>query len=231
MKQAPLAPDMHRLQHLLDEDYVSVPPDHQRRVDARLAQQLPWLGSAPELMVFNGHFLSLTDRRQPELPERVINLAYLNPTPRWVRGDVRRRVCIAAVVGAMGGLGLLLHPGAALALLLLLLSVVAWLVLSIRPGHWEFRTAIGGTPVCRISSALFHRADSKAFVTLISERADGASVVLPTGSRRVAAEIAEHRRMLKSGVLSQRHYQAARRRLLASMQRGGPVQSSEAQLA
>jgi hypothetical protein len=231
MNQAPLSTAVHRLQQLLEEDYVRVPPDDQRRVDACLVQQLPWLDSAPEWRLFNGHFLSLSDRRRPHMPERVINLAYLNPTPRWQPGDFRRRAAIAAVMAAIAAFGLLIHPEAALPLLLLLVSAVSWLVLSVRPGGWEFRTAIGDTPVCTIACPPFRRAECMGFVQLICERADGARVVLPTGSRRVAAEIAEHRRMLDSGVLSRRHYDAARQRLLARMQQGGASRRSEAQLA
>jgi hypothetical protein len=213
------------------EQYVNVPEQHLRRVEAFLAQSLPWQDRAPVWELFNGHYLAVTDRRKPAMAERVIDLAYLNPSPRWVPGDLKRRVQIAAALAATALLAMIFYPDSAVSLLLLAVVLTALLLLATRPGAWEFRTAIGDVTVCRIPASLMRRAESEAFVALVAERADGARVILPSGSRRIAAEMAEHRRMLEHGVLSVGRYQIARQRLLARLQQAGGRRSSEIQLA
>ena len=49
----------------------------------------------------------------------------------------------------------------------------------------------------------------------LCERIEGAATILPTGEKRLAAEMAEHRRMLTEGWLSKARYDLAKHRIFA----------------
>lgn len=218
------------LSRILNDDYVAVPAADQRRSEARLLQRGPWQGREVEFELFNGHYLGIRDRLRPDQPERVLNLAYLRAQPDYQRGDLLVRSRSVAMAGAMLLLvSALFQPSALPLVALAVLCLLALAAMSARPGRWLFSTALGAIPVCHISHRLWAPAEIEAFVSVISERIEGAQVVLPKGSRRLAAELAEHRRMLESGTLSRRHYESARERLLGRLKTGGA--GSNAQLA
>jgi hypothetical protein len=197
------------------QDYISVPSAEQRRSDARLLQRSPWQGSETEFELFNGHYLGIHNRLDPQQPERLLNLAYLSPQPAYYAGDLLRRLQLTAVAGGMLLLiTALIQSDRFLPVLLATLCLMLLALMSARPGRWVFSTAIGAIAVCEISCGPFSGARAEQFVALLRERIEGAQVVLPSGSRRLAAELAEHRRMLESGSLSRRHYESARQRLL-----------------
>ena len=215
---------------MLGDDYVAVPPSAERRLEDRLVQHSPWQGEDVELVLFNGHYLAIRDRQRLELEERVVNLAYLYPRPEYQRGDVVTRMSVVGAVGLlMLMLAALLQPQALFMVALAVFSLLLLALMSARPGRWEFHTAVGAIPVCAVNRGLLRSADARRFVELLAQRAEGAQVVLPTGNKRLAAELAEHRRMLESGWLSPRHYASARRRLLQRLRRSADV--SKVQLA
>ncbi|MEE4250113.1 MAG: hypothetical protein V2I38_05945, partial [Alcanivoracaceae bacterium] len=193
-------------------------------------QQSPWHDRETELVLFNGHYLAIRDRRDPQQAERVVNLAYLDPQPEYHRGDISIRLSLAGVAAMLMLLAAaLLQPQTLLMVALAVPCLLLLALMSARSGRWEFHTAVGAIPVCGVSSGLLRRAAPKRFVALLAERAEGAQIVLPKGNKRLAAELAEHRRMLESGWLSRRHYESARGRLLAKLQRGATA--SNVQLA
>lgn len=207
---------------LLSDNYVAVPPVDQRRLELQLVQHRPWQDQESELVLFNGHYLAIRDRRHPDLPERIVNLAYLNAQPSYQPGNLQLRLWsgTAALLLVLAAT-IVMAPQSVLLVSLAALSLLLLMLMSARPGRWVFSTALGAVPVCEVSRSLLQHGKTKQFVSLIIERAEGAKAVLPTGSKRLAAELAEHRRMLESGSLSRRHYESARQRLLVHVRRGG----------
>lgn len=203
---------------MLCAEYVSVPDGPSRRPERILRQRQPWLGSDIVLTLFNGHFLACQDRLQPQTSERVVNLAYLDARPRWSAGNLRQRLSLGAALVLPAFLAGVWSPAWAPALLVGLSCLFAWLVMSARPSSCHFYTALAGVPVCRIDCPWWQQKAVMAFIEALQERIDGARVVLPSGRQRLAAELAEHRRMLVSGGLSRQHYESARARLLQRLQ-------------
>jgi hypothetical protein len=219
------------ISRFLNDDYVAVPSPEQRRLECRLLQRQPWQDSEAELELFNGHYLAVRDRRRPELAERVINLAYLDPRPDYHCGDIVSRLLLTSLASLLVLVTVaLLQPQAILMAVLAVTCLLLLAFMSASPGCWVFNTALGGIPVCSVSRGLLRLARPRHFVDMLAERAEGAQVILPKGSKRLAAELAEHRRMLESGTLSRRHYESARERLLARRKAAGTAQS-EVQLA
>lgn len=209
------------LGRILNDDYVAVPSPDQRRGEACLLQRSPWQGREVELELFNGHYLGIRDRLRPDQAERILNLAYLRAQPDYQPGDLLARSGVVAMAGAVLLLvSGLFQPRALPLVALAVLCLLALAAMSARPGRWLFSTALGAAPVCQIDRRFWASANIEAFVSVITERIEGAQVVLPKGSRRLAAELAEHRRMLKSGALSRRHYESARERLLGHLRAG-----------
>lgn len=215
---------------ILDDDYVSVPPSDRRRSEARLVQSNPWQGFEVELELFNGHYLGIHDRLALEQSEQILNLAYLDPRPVYLAGDLPGRLCrvlLAALLPVL--LAVFLQGGAAPWVLLAVGCLLVLAAMSAKPANWVFRTALGKVPVCTIRGGLVSSGAAEHFVNVVRERIEGAEVVLPSGSRRLAAELAEHRRMLQSGCLSRDDYNSARQRLLSRFRAGNT--GSDNQLA
>ena len=137
------------------------------------------------------------------------------------------RVSLAALVPLL--LAAFLQPAALPWVLLAVACLLLLAAMSAKPAYWVFHTASGQVPVCTIRGALLSSAAAEDFVNILRERIEGAEIVLPRGSRRLAAELAEHRRMLDSGCLSRRDYYGARQRLLNKFRAGNS--GSDNQLA
>lgn len=220
----PLAQACDRLADLVEPDFVAVPDETRRRTDVSLLQRQPWQGRETLLTLFNGHFLAICERQRPDRGERIINLAYLDARPERIAGNlVQRLQFIAALALLIPLLALWLEAWALAALMLVGVCVAGLLIMSARPVLYQFHTALGRVPVCNIASHWWQRGQVEHFLAVLSERIDGARVVLPTGSRRLAAELAEHRRMLVSGDLSRKHYEEARLRLIAALRHHSKV--------
>jgi hypothetical protein len=157
----------------------------------------------------------------PGQAEQIVNLAYLDPHPAYHAGDLPvrlRRVLLATLVPL--SLAAYLQSGSVPWVLLASGCLLVLAAMSATPGYWVLKTALGRVPVCRIRGGLLSSSAAAQFVGLVRERIEGAEIVLPRGSRRLAAELAEHRRMLNSGCLSRRDYDSARQRLLSRFRAG-----------
>lgn len=206
---------------ILNDDCVSVPPSDRRRSEARLFQSNPWQGFEVELELFNGHYLGIHNRLAPKQSEQILNLAYLDPRPVYHPGDLPVRLGRALLATSAPLLAAVFLQGGAVPWVLLAVGCLLVLVaMSAKPGYWVFHTASGQVPVCTICGGLLSSAAAEHFVNIVRERIEGAEIVLPRGSRRLAAELAEHRRMLESGCLSRRDYNSARQRLLSKFRAG-----------
>ena len=83
-----------------------------------------------------------------------------------------------------------------------------------------FRTRFGGIAVFEMAVGLFHRRQAENFLVLLQERIQGGAEILPAGEERLAAEMAEHRRMLQDGWLSPARYDLAKQRIFSRYRKG-----------
>lgn len=195
----------------LSEDFIRVPPVETRRVESSLTLtrvMCRW----QEFVLFNGHFVSV---RPYQKSERVANLAYLSTQPVTVRESAWRWL-LASIVIVAGALTTAFIQQWQESVLLSIAAIAALVgYVAGRRDRVFFRTRFGGIAVFDLSVGLFQRAQARLFIALIQERISGAASILPDGDQRYAAEIAEHRRMLSEGWLSQSRYDVAKGRLFA----------------
>lgn len=199
----------------LPDDLVRIPSEDARRPELRLCNSR-WHGRWRGYMLFNGHYLECYCRGAPG---RVVNLAYLAAEPMQLR-ETAWRWMLAALVMVAGAtltaaLGQQVEAGA--------LAVAATLtfvgyLLNVRQ-RLIFRSRTGGIALFEIPMGLFGRRRAQQFVDTLQARIDGAAGILPRGEARLAAEMAEHRRLLKEGWLSQSRYELAKKRIFARYRR------------
>lgn len=199
-----------------------------RREEACLHQRVHWHGLEPVLTLCNGHYLLIEDRAaefSPAIPamEPLVNLAYINPQPQFVPGDMLRRAQVGVIASVLVTLFAgLFAPQLIVLLVWLALSLTALAVMAARPGRWQFYSALAKAPVFAVHSPLGSVRQAGDFVALLSERIEGAEVVLPRGSQRLAAEFAELRRLRRCRLLSADDLVRARQQLQLRFRQGSP---------
>lgn len=200
----------------LPEEFVKVPEEGARRRETYLRLSR-WQGCWAAFTLFNGHYLECERRGKPA---RVVNLAYLAAEPMQLRESAWRWLIAALVMVAGATLTAAVHHLAeAIALSLAALLTFCGYFMSIRQ-RLIFRTRVGGIALFEISVGLFNRRRVQLFLSMLAERIEGAYSILPQGDGRLAAEMAEHRRMFKEGWLSQTRYDLAKKRIFARYRRG-----------
>lgn len=209
---------MHAVPGALDmpDEYVRVPNEDSRRVEDRFSQG-GLNGKRSIFQLFNGHYLEVSGKGQAT---RVVNLAYLCLEPARVR-DSAWQMAIATLV-LMTGAAVTLVSGRYPESFILGFSAVVALIayISALKTRLIFRTRFGCIAVFELPVYLFwRRRKASGFASVIQERIDGAARILPDGECRLAAEIAEHRRMLMEGWLSKTRYDLAKKRIFARYRR------------
>lgn len=199
----------------LSEEFTRVPSVETRRVESSLTLtrvMCRW----QKFALFNGHFVSVTPYKKAE---RVANLAYLSTQPITVKVSAWRWL-LASIVIVAGALTTAFIEQWQESVLLSIAAIAALVgYVAGRRDRVFFRTRFGGIAVFDLSVGLFQRAQARQFIALMQERIVGAASVLPEGDQRYAAEMAEHRRMLNEGWLSQSRYNVAKNRLFARYNR------------
>lgn len=196
------------------DDDVRVPDETGRVVDDVLLQYGGPLRPRRRLVLFNRHYLEIDD----DVRRRVLNLAYLAPEPLEVR-EIAWRWLVAGLASAAGTLASAV-AGSAVHALLLATMAAACLAVTVTTSRVRqiFRTRTGGIAVIEVNHWPWGRRASRAFAARLMAgiREAGQGSLPPT--RRLAAEMAEHRRMLTDGWLSRARYELAKKRILARYQ-------------
>lgn len=200
----------------MPDEFVRIPDAARRRHEQELVQQSAPFRRCYRLTLFNGHYL---DCQQPQGGSRVVNLAYLAEEPLIVRENAWRWL-VAGLVAFAGvtvtSLFAQLPESLALGVFAALCLVMYFALSRTR---LIFRTRFGGIAVFELHHRMWNRRHSLDFARLLQERIRGAAVVLPKGDQRLAAEIAEHRRMLMEGWLSRSRYELAKKRIFSRYRR------------
>lgn len=198
----------------MPEDLVRLPPLEHWRLESSFAQQSRLRGYSRSFALFNGHFLEVRQGRKGQQRRAVFNLAFLEAGPvphrviawRWILFTL---LALSAGMGVMV-FGLLL-PGAGI-----LAAGVLAAFQALRRSHyqWVFYTHVGRVPVFVLEAGWLMRAETRQFADLLTERIEGAHWLLPEGRDRLAAIMAEHRRLHESGCVSTRRYEGAKQRIM-----------------
>lgn len=196
------------------DEYVRVPEN--RRVDATLVQRSRVRGQSRQVTLFNGHFLEWIEfnGRRPGRT-RVVNLAFVAPEPRLRQHIARRWWAGAALLAVLAGLGFWWSGSAAGAVLGGLAVIIAMSAARRSRRRLVFRTRYGGIAVFELYAGWRANAVTERFVAQLQERCREAETVLPGGRERLAAEMAEHRRLMKAGCLTEERYALAKKRLFS----------------
>jgi hypothetical protein len=198
----------------MPEELVRLPSMERWRLEYSFVQRSRIKGYSRSFALFNGHFLEVREGRKGQQRRAVFNLAFLESAPvpnrviawRWI---VLTLMGLCAGIGAMAT-GLLLVGSGILAVGVL----TAFQALRRSCYQWVFYTHLGRVPVFVLEPGWSAQLETRQFADLVSQRTEGAHWLLPEGRDRLAAIMAEHRRLHDSGSVSTRCYERARQRIM-----------------
>lgn len=201
---------------LLPEDLVRLPPLDTWRLERTLSQRSRIHHRQRNFTLFNGHYLEMRESLRSRERRAIFNLAFLDAEPRRYRRLAWRWLTVTLALAALASAAFALggaFPGAAVLALAVLAS---FQVVRRSRDQLVFFTNVGRMPLFALDLGLVSGRESRDFAGLLSERIEGASVLLPRGRERLAAEMAEHRRLHESGAISKRSYEKAKQRIFAN---------------
>lgn len=204
----------------MSEELVRLPPLDRWRLEASLNQRGRFQGGSRSLSLFNGHFLEVREAHRGRHRRAVLNLAFLEAGPVAHQKIAWRWLATTAVVLVAGLATMwrdLLLPGSGL----LALGVLTGLQ-GLRRSGWQlvFYTHLGRVPAFVLEPGWLSRGEAERFADVLSERIQGAHWLLPQGRERLAAVMAEHRRLHDSGCVTTRQYERARQRIMSCFSHG-----------
>ncbi len=199
--------------HSLYDDLLQVPGLASRRHELIFEQKNRLLGRHRRIILFNGRYLEWVEQRGRREVTRIINLAFLAGSPSHYREIAWRSLSVA--------------------LLALTVAVLFFVVGQPVPALAALGVALLGGGICLRGSSrrlLFYtrngrvvmfdlfeqRSDSKRLGKVISAlqlRGERAWDLLPDRKERLAAEMAEHRRLVTERIISQAQYERAKQRI------------------
>ena len=199
--------------HSLYNDLLQVPEPASRRHELVFEQKNRLLGRHRRIVLFNGRYLEWTEQRGRRELVRIINLAFLAGSPRSYREIAWRSLSVALL--ALIVAGLLLAVGQAVAAMAALGVSLVGLGICLRGSSRRLLFYSRNGQVVMFD--LFdQRGDRKRFAKVVGAlqlRGERAWALLPDRKERLAAEVAEHRRLMREGVISQARYEHAKQRI------------------
>ncbi|MDX1805116.1 MAG: hypothetical protein R3292_13680 [Alcanivorax sp.] len=193
--------------------YTRIPPLEEREVEQELHQPAGLGKRRRDLVLFSRHFVACQGQ--------IFNLAFLAPRPQRIRtiawvsiGFSLAFVVAAGLAFARSQIPLALGAAG----VAMVLGVVAFLRCSDR---LLFYTRTGGIPAFDLRNRLTDRRQLQSLLEILESRSKAAAKCLPAGSQRLAAEVAEHRRLMLSGWLKPHSYERAKKRIFARYSRMG----------
>lgn len=190
-------------------------------------QQTPgWWRPGRQITLFNGRYLEWREKKGRSDVSRVINLAFVKPVPVFQRTLAWRSLTVMVLSALLTGLSAYVAwlPGVLGGALLVLLSGLNSLRCS--SASFQFVTRHGAVPVFSLYHLRRDRKRAKKVLKAIGVRGQKAWGLLPKGKARLAAEMAEHRRLAESGYLSRAAYEVAKQRIFSRYAKGTAVRSA-----
>lgn len=205
---------------LMPDELVRLPPLESWRMERSFTQHSRLHGRWRSFTLFNGHFLELRESTRSRDRRSVFNLAFLDPEPLHWRHVAWRWLTLTAVLLA-GGVVTLVMNGWLVGVALMGVGVLTgFQTLRRSRRQLVFRTDLGRAALFVLDEGWITARETREFAALVGERVKGAHTLLPRGRGRLAAEMAEHRRLRDSGCLSARRYDRAKQRIFARFRPG-----------
>lgn len=187
-----------------------VPPRDSWRIDSKLRQTNARAKTSTLFKRFNQHYLLVTThRRTRELPEQVIDLTFVDPTPREVK-DYQYKLWFAATCLLTLPAAIYSFLPAALLWLLAPVGVALGLIglaLRLRKHCYEFLALNSDVVLFQVDIMVSDEARAAAFVEGICNGIARGQAQLPEGKQRIPLAVAEMRRLSESGVISKEQYE------------------------
>lgn len=209
----------------IHQTLLAVPAESDWKPEMVFLQAPGWWRPGRQITLFNGRYLEWREKKGRSDCTRVINLAFVKPEPVLQRTVAWRSMTVMALSLLVTGLSVYTAwlPGVLTGVLLALLSGLNSLRCS--SASFQFVTRHGGVPIFALYRQRRDRERVEKVLKAIGIRGRKAWTLLPKGKARLAAEVAEHRRLADSGCLSQGAYEAAKQRIFSRYAKAKPVHS------
>ncbi|WP_139229882.1 hypothetical protein [Marinobacter daqiaonensis] len=192
----------------------AVPPRKTWRVENKFRQTSGRGKTSTLFKRFNGHYLSIkTHRRRKELPEQVIDLTFVEPTPREVK-DYRYAlwffsVCLlilpASVYSLVPFSPLWLGVPVVVSLILMLAAVC------LRRHRFDFLALNSDVVLFYIDALATDQEKVTAFIETVCDGIARGQRQLPVGKQRIPLAVVEMRRLAGEGVITSGQYETIKR--------------------
>lgn len=189
---------------------VAIPDENDRKVELVYAPKGG--GASSSVSLFNGRFVEYR-RAGRKGRAAVFNLAFVDPTPSH---DVYRAlphwgIALLGLAAVAAGAWFSLWPVAA--------AGAAWSVIFAviasrkQRNRWIFFSRHGRIALFELRQSRPDAERLQKLIGILAKRGQLAWNNLPAGKERLGVEVAEHRRLLASGVISKERYERAKRRI------------------
>lgn len=207
----------------IHQTLLAVPAESDWKAEMVFLQTPGWWRPGRQLTLFNGRYLEWREKKGRSDSARVINLAFVKPQPILQRTLAWRSMTVMVLSALAMGLSVYTAwlPGVLGGALLMVLSGLNSLRCS--SASFQFVTRHGGVPVFSLYRQRRDRERAEKVLKAIGIRGQKAWTLLPKGKARLAAEVAEHRRLADSGCLSRDAYEAAKQRIFSRYAKATPV--------
>lgn len=207
----------------IHQTLLAVPAESDWKSEMVFLQTPGWWRPGRQVTLFNGRYLEWREKSGRSDSARVINLAFVKPEPVLQRTLAWRSMTIMVLSALVVGLSVYAAwlPGVLGGALLVLLSGLNSLRCS--SASFQFVTRHGGVPVFALYRQRRDRDRVEKVLKAIGVRGQKAWTLLPKGKVRLAAEVAEHRRLADSGCLSKDAYEMAKQRIFSRYAKGTAV--------
>ena len=199
----------------LPDDALRLPAEEERTLETEFRQQKRLRREERSFRLFNRRFLEVEYHGRRHTRLGVCNLAFLDPEPAS-RTTIPGNWILALLLVLAGGATTVLAghvlPGVALLAAAVLLAVQVATRLSF---ELVFRSRTGRAAVFSLDWNPVQRRHAREFAELLGARILRAGQALPDGRDGLRLEMAEHRRLLESGLIRQGDYEQARRLIMA----------------
>ena len=190
-----------------------IPPVQARRLVKRLEQRVALAGIDRALLLYECGLLGI-DRGRGGGDERVLKLGFIDPDPR-VSWRIPTTLWASILVMAVAAFVMRsLNVGYVWLLLVVIAVAVTALAIWRTRKVYRFVTAGGASPVLELVAAIPDARSCSIFLSQLRLSIEHARWDIEKGRDGTAAAVAEHRRLMEIGVLSDKRYEAAKARLL-----------------
>lgn len=202
----------------LQRQGYDVPPRSDWRIESRFRQTSVRNKTSTLFRQFNRHYLSIqTHRRKKELPEKVIDLTFVEPQPREIREYHLKLWLVVACLLALPAAIYSLVPVSLLWLVSLIGIAIVLAVVAFRGRQHRFDFVALNSDVVLFSVDARASGENRvaAFIEAVSASIGIGQRHLPEGKERIPLAVSEMRRLSVEGVITKEQYEEVKRNWFA----------------